>query len=146
MNVLIVAIGKLKAGPEKALFDKYHQRLHFPVRVIECTSQPHKDQEGALLLSAVPRGSFVVALDEKGRHLSSREFAQEWHNWQLASPATLTFLIGGADGFSDAVKKQANFLWSLGNLTWPHLLVRGLLLHQLYRAQQILSGHPYHRD
>lgn len=146
MNILIVAIGKMKAGPEKALVDQYHQRLRFPMKIIECANQANKEQEGVLLLSALPRESFVVALDEKGKQFSSREFADEWHKWQLASPSTLAFLIGGADGLSEEVRKRANCLWSLGSLTWPHLLVRGLLLQQLYRAQQILLGHPYHRD
>lgn len=146
MNILIAAIGKLKEGPEKALFEQYRKRLRFPLKIIEFANQPTKEQEGEMLLSAVPGGSFVVALDEKGKQLSSIELAQEWEKWQLAAPTTLAFLIGGADGLSTAVKSRANFLWSLGKLTWPHFLVRGLLLEQVYRAQQILLNHPYHRE
>jgi 23S rRNA (pseudouridine1915-N3)-methyltransferase len=146
MNILIAAIGKLKESPEKTLFEQYRKRLRFPIKVIEFANQLTKGQEGEMLLSAIPGGSFVVALDEKGKQLSSVELAQEWDKWQFAAPSTLAFLIGGADGLSVDVKERANFLWSLGKLTWPHFLVRGLLLEQIYRAQQILTGHPYHRE
>lgn len=145
MNVVIIAIGKLKASPEKALVELYYKRLRFTPQIIELP-QSHKEQEGTLFSSRLSPGDFIVALDEKGTQLSSLEFAHTWQKWQIESPPTLAFLIGGADGLSEAVKAKANFLWSLGKLTWPHLLVRGLLLEQLYRAQQILLGHPYHRD
>jgi 23S rRNA (pseudouridine1915-N3)-methyltransferase len=146
MNILIVAIGKLKDSPEKELMEQYRKRLRSPIKIIEFANQQNKEQEGELLLSALPSGSFVVGLDEKGKQLSSAEFAQEWQKWQLDAPSTLAFLIGGADGLSAEVKTRANYLWSLGKLTWPHFLVRGLLMEQIYRAQQILAGHPYHRE
>jgi 23S rRNA (pseudouridine1915-N3)-methyltransferase len=146
MKLHIRAIGKLKKGPEKDLTDLYRHRLRCPVETIEYLPQLNKNEEGTLLLSHLPAGSYIVALDEQGTQLTSLEFARAWQTWQEKAPSALAFIIGGADGLSDDVKKKAHYLWSFGTLTWPHLLVRGLLMEQLYRAQQILVGHPYHRE
>jgi len=105
-----------------------------------------KAREAELILAAVPPGAPLVALEEGGKNWSSREFAERLAGWRDRGVATLAFAIGGADGLGPAVIERANAIVSLGAMTWPHLMVRSLLLEQLYRAQQILAGHPYHRD
>ena len=103
-------------------------------------------REGELILAALPPGARLVALDEHGGAWSSRVFAERLAQWRDQGTATLAFAIGGADGLDRTVIDRADAVLSLGPMTWPHLLVRGMLLEQLYRAQQILAGHPYHRD
>jgi 23S rRNA (pseudouridine1915-N3)-methyltransferase len=105
-----------------------------------------KAREAALILGALPAGARLVALDERGAPWSSRGLADRLAAWRDQGVAELTFAIGGADGLAPAVLDRAEAILSLGAMTWPHLLVRGMLLEQLYRAQQILAGHPYHRD
>jgi 23S rRNA (pseudouridine1915-N3)-methyltransferase len=105
-----------------------------------------KAREGELLLSALPARTPLIALDERGSAWSSRALADRIAAWRDRGVAELAFAIGGADGLDAAVLGRAEAVLSLGPMTWPHLLVRGMLLEQLYRAQQILAGHPYHRD
>jgi 23S rRNA (pseudouridine1915-N3)-methyltransferase len=99
-----------------------------------------------LILAALPQGARLVALDERGATWSSVELANRWASWRDAGNSRVAFAIGGADGLGAAIIERADAVLSLGAMTWPHLLVRGMLLEQLYRAQQILAGHPYHRD
>ncbi|MBL6957580.1 MAG: 23S rRNA (pseudouridine(1915)-N(3))-methyltransferase RlmH, partial [Rhodospirillales bacterium] len=101
---------------------------------------------GELLLGAVPKGAAAVVLDETGKNLGSRAFAEKLSRWRDDGRRDAAFLIGGADGHDGAVLKAADLVLSFGSLTWPHMLVRGMLAEQLFRAQSILSGHPYHRD
>ena len=110
------------------------------------SSDELKRQEAELLLAAVPAGAIVVALDERGKALPSEAFAARIGDWRDRGAGDLAFLIGGADGHGDAVRARADFLLAFGPMTWPHMLVRGMLAEQLYRAQQILAGHPYHRS
>jgi 23S rRNA (pseudouridine1915-N3)-methyltransferase len=105
-----------------------------------------KAREAELILAALPRGSRLVALDERGAGWSSVELANRLRDWRDAGTGAVSFAIGGADGLGSAVISRADAVLSLGKMTWPHLLARGMLLEQLYRAQQILAGHPYHRD
>ena len=105
-----------------------------------------KAREAQLILEALPAGVRLVALDQRGALWSSRAFSQRLAAWRDQGAAELAFAIGGADGLGAAVLDYAEATLSLGPMTWPHLLVRGMLLEQLYRAQQILAGHPYHRD
>ena len=105
-----------------------------------------KQREAALILDVVPPGARLVALDERGAQWSSRQFADRLAGWRDGGTGSLVFAIGGADGLGQAVIERADAVLSLGQMTWPHLLARSLLLEQLYRAQQILAGHPYHRD
>lgn len=102
-------------------------------------------REGELILGALPAGVPFVALDERGVQWSSRALAERIAIWRDQGSADLAFAIGGADGLHSTVLDRADVALSLGLMTWPHLLVRGMLLEQLYRAQQILAGHPYHR-
>jgi 23S rRNA (pseudouridine1915-N3)-methyltransferase len=151
MRLHIVAVGKLKAGPHAALARHYAERLAWPLAIREVEEKRPlpaaelKEREGALLLAAVPAGAVLVALDEHGRSLTSAAFAQKLAQWRDAGASDVAFLIGGADGLADQVRRKAQLVLSLGAMTWPHLLARGMLLEQLYRAQQILAGHPYHR-
>jgi 23S rRNA (pseudouridine1915-N3)-methyltransferase len=105
-----------------------------------------KAREAELILAALPPGAHFVALDERGAPWSSRELAERLAAWRDQGVTDLAFAIGGADGLDARVLDRANTTLSFGRMTWPHLLVRGMLLEQLYRAQQILAGHPYHRD
>lgn len=99
-----------------------------------------------MILGALPPGVPLVALDERGSSWSSRTLADRIAAWRDQGAPELAFAIGGAEGLDAAVLDRAHTVMSLGPMTWPHLLVRGMLLEQLYRAQQILAGHPYHRD
>ena len=151
MRLVVIAVGRLKAGPLKSLERDYAKRITWPLTIREVEerrplpSAELKDREGALVLAAVPRGATLVALDERGTSLSSTGFAERIAAWRDAGVSNLAFALGGADGLSPAVRQAAMLTLSLGAMTWPHLLARGLLLEQLYRAQQILAGHPYHR-
>jgi 23S rRNA (pseudouridine1915-N3)-methyltransferase len=151
MRIWVIAVGRLKAGPEQALVRHYADRINWPLEMREVEEKRPlsagelRKREGALLLAALPEGSTVVALDARGKAWTSEAFAAEIARWREGGLADLAFVIGGADGLSEAVRHRAERVLSLGAMTWPHLLVRGMLLEQLYRAQQILAGHPYHR-
>jgi 23S rRNA (pseudouridine1915-N3)-methyltransferase len=151
LKISILAIGKLR-GPEAEGCAEYQKRLKGDIIIREMTAPKSlppaamQKAEAELLLKAIPAKSFVVLLDERGKDLSSREFAAKVKNWQEQSFANLVFLIGGVDGVTDDVRKRADFMLGFGRATWPHRLVRVMLLEQLYRAQQINAGHPYHRD
>ncbi|GAB3126708.1 23S rRNA (pseudouridine(1915)-N(3))-methyltransferase RlmH [Novispirillum itersonii] len=152
MQALLAAVGRSKAGPERSLFEHYAGRLRGGITVREVEEKrplpvaERMAREGELLLGCVPAGARVVALDERGKALDSRTFADRLGRWRDEAVPSVAFLIGGADGHSDAVRQRADLLLSFGVMTWPHMLVRGLLAEQLYRAQCILDGHPYHRD
>jgi 23S rRNA (pseudouridine1915-N3)-methyltransferase len=104
-----------------------------------------KAREGELILGALPAGIPFVALDGRGVQWSSNALAERIAAWRDRGSPELAFAVGGADGLHSTVLDRADVTLSLGSMTWPHLLVRGMLLEQLYRAQQILVGHPYHR-
>jgi 23S rRNA (pseudouridine1915-N3)-methyltransferase len=151
MRVHLIAVGRLKSGPHEALARHYAERLTFPLILRDVEEKRPlppaelKEREAALLLAALPKGATAVALDERGKALASDAFAQRLGRWRDDGVADLAFLIGGAEGLAPSVRRQAALVLSLGPMIWPHLLVRGMLLEQLYRAQQILAGHPYHR-
>ena len=159
MRLTIAAIGRLKAGPERDLAARYVDRvskagkalgLSLAVREFAesraATADLRKDQEAALILGAVPPAAALIALDEKGKALGSRSFAELVGSERDKGTADLVFAIGGADGLGRPVLARAAASIAFGALTWPHQLVRILLAEQLYRAVTILSGHPYHRD
>lgn len=151
MKILIAAIGKAKASPEKDLYHDYIKRVpwkiecrEFDVKVEDILQR--KTKEAEQLLAACKGFDRIVALDESGKTLASREFANQVKQWQGQGNSSLAFVIGGSDGLHESVLKQANLVWSFGRVTWPHMLVRGMLAEQVYRAHSIISGHPYHRD
>jgi 23S rRNA (pseudouridine1915-N3)-methyltransferase len=151
MRLHIIAVGRARSGPLQALARFYAERLVFPLTIREVEEKRPlppaelREREAALLLGALPAGAAVVALDERGTALASAAFAQRLARWRGRGTADLAFLIGGSEGLAENVRRRAELVLSLGPMTWPHLLVRGMLLEQLYRAQQILAGHPYHR-
>ena len=145
MAVTVHAVGRLKRGPETELVERYTKRLkRLKTTVRELPESASKDQEGDALLASIPASAFVLALDEHGEDLPSVKFARLLGD-QLDRGRDLAFIIGGADGLSDAVKQRADVLLRFGRMTWPHQIVRGLLFEQIYRAETILLGHPYHR-
>jgi len=149
---LIAAVGRMRAGSLADLQSEYLKRLSGPITIKEVaerralSSAERKAKEGELLLAALPDDAALVALDEHGMALTSAGFADRLQRWRLDGTKTLAFVIGGADGLAQPLVKGARFTLSLGTMTWPHLLARILLLEQLYRAQLILAGHPYHRE
>ena len=157
MHITVAAIGRSRAAPEQALFDDYARRLikNGPAALTldlkdaeerrKLGTDARRAAEAELLLDLIPKGATVVALDARGKTLSSEDFAKRIARWRDESVSHLVFVIGGADGLDPAVIKRANFVLSLGAMTWPHLLVRAMLAEQIYRAQSILLGHPYHR-
>lgn len=151
MQIVIAAIGRAKGGAERELFQTYVERLPWRVDLKEieikkeAAVETRKVKEGEALLAAVPEGARIVALDERGRAESSAQFAKRLETWRDGGVRAVAFLIGGADGLSDDVRKRADLIASFGTMTWPHMLVRAMLAEQLYRAHSILSGHPYHR-
>jgi 23S rRNA (pseudouridine1915-N3)-methyltransferase len=159
MRVSIAAVGRLKQGPERDLAERYAKlaadagrKLGFaPVDVAEVRESRARDtgtrivEESNALSNAVPKGAVVVALDSRGESLTSEELAHRLRRWQAAGRSTVVFLIGGADGLADSLRDRADLRLAFGKATWPHQLVRIMLLEQIYRAVTILSGHPYHR-
>lgn len=159
MRIEICAVGRLRTGPEKILLDDYVSRAAAAGRGIGIGALTLKeveekrrlegaalrDGEAALLKAALPRGAFVVALDERGRAEPSEVFAKRLARWRDGGVSDLAFVIGGAGGLGSAMREEANHLLAFGPMTWPHMLVRVMLAEQIYRAVTILAGHPYHR-
>ncbi len=151
MKIKIVCVGTLKSGPEFNLVKEYLKRFHWQVDIIEIpikkgfSGDALKAHEAKVILSHVPLNIPLIALDERGTSPASPEFAKIFSDFQLQGSSQIVICIGGADGLDDSIRKRANHLISFGKMTWPHMLVRVLLVEQLYRAQQILAGHPYHR-
>ena len=154
MRIRIVAVGRAKAGPERTLFDHYAERIGQPftfelkeVDEKRALGGPElKRREGELLLGQVPDNAVIIALDERGKSLASTAFAAKLGRWRDDGVRDVVFLIGGADGLDQPVRDKAALALSFGAATWPHMLVRGMLAEQVYRAQCILAGHPYHRE
>ncbi len=156
MRLWLIAVGRVRGGPAAALYDDYAARLAVlpfgPVTLREVEERRRlpadglRAREAELLKGALPPGATVVALDERGAEAGSMAFAVRLSGWRDAGIRDLAFVIGGADGLDGAVRDRADWVLSLGRMTWPHRLVRVLVAEQLYRAQLILAGHPYHRD
>ena len=145
----LIAVGRLKPGPEAALFEQHNARLRPPFAVTEIpeargSAGEIRRREAAALLAALPDAALVVALDLGGTAPTSEARAALAERWDTTG-RPLCFLIGGAEGLDPAVLDRADHRLSLGPLTWPHFLVRGLLAEQWYRVQAIRTGHPYHR-
>lgn len=156
MKITVACIGKAgraKHDAAQSLIESYCERLPWPVAIREVedrkqggTVAERKSREAALLLAATPRSAVIVALDERGKSLSSRQFADQLAQWRDHGEQDVAFLIGGADGLDAALVAKARLTLSLSAMTWPHLLARVMLLEQLYRAWSLQTGHPYHRD
>ncbi|KQT87505.1 23S rRNA (pseudouridine(1915)-N(3))-methyltransferase RlmH [Aurantimonas sp. Leaf443] len=159
MRVSLAAIGRMKAGPERELVDRYLQRFgatggpvgldyaglsEFP-ESRGAQAEMRKREEAARLAATLPEGAASIVLDERGRTLSSEEFARAIADLRDGGRRGLGILIGGPDGHDPALRQRADLVLALGRMTFPHQIARILLAEQLYRAVTILSGHPYHR-
>lgn len=152
MKLTIAAIGRAGRGPERDLYEHYAGRIRWPLALRELEEKRKlpppqlMQREGELLLQAVPTGATLVALDRRGKVLDSEAFATRLGTWRDSSVSDLAFLIGGADGHTEQLLQKSALVLSFGAMTWPHMLARGMLAEQIYRAQQLLAGHPYHRS
>lgn len=155
MRVHVCAVGRMRAGPERALTDDYLDRFGKtgralglgPAQVLEVDDRKGGGMaaEAQLLARAIPAGALVCCLDERGQALSSPEFAALLARWRDGGRQDVAFVIGGADGIAPGLRDGAEAALSFGRMVWPHMLVRVMLAEQLYRAATILSGGPYHR-
>ncbi len=148
MKISLITVGKLKSDPLLQIWHDYTKRLNWPLTVKEISSS-YKDRtqtmedEATRIINALPKQSYVISLDENGTNMSSKDFAALI---EQAQGQNLTFVIGGAFGLSQKVLEKSQKKIAFGPATWPHQLVRVMLVEQLYRAQQILQGHPYHKE
>lgn len=154
MRISIIAIGKFENSPHKEVFKHYLKRLKWKVELKEfelknannLTAQKIKEAEANLILKAVNPSSKLILLDENGQEFTSKNFAKFISNCALQGNSNLTFIIGGANGLDETLLNKSYQKMTLGKLTLPHLMVRSILIEQLYRAQTIIDGHPYHRE
>ncbi len=154
MDLKIAAVGRLRPGPEAELVSDYLARIGKIGRSVGIGSaqvqevdskKPGMAAEGALLAKAIQSAKPVVVLDERGRIMSSPDFAKQLGNWRDQAFSDAAFVIGGADGINPSLRDRADLVLSFGKMVWPHMLVRVMLAEQLYRATSILTGSPYHR-
>jgi 23S rRNA (pseudouridine1915-N3)-methyltransferase len=148
MKVHIIAVGLLKKGPEKDLIDHYTKQIRSPFTISEIDPRryPLQNDWQSRIKELCPDQSLTICLDENGQNWTSHALSQKINTWQNNGYKNLCFWIGGADGFTDDFIKQADIKLSLGSMTWPHMLARVMIVEQIYRSQQILAGHPYHRS
>jgi 23S rRNA (pseudouridine1915-N3)-methyltransferase len=159
MRVLLAAVGRLKQGPERELAEHYRKRAADvgrklgwgAIEVIELREsradnpERRRIEESIAIAELIPDRAATVILDERGTALDSVALAARLQDWRAADRSTTAFIIGGADGLAPTLHERADLTLAFGAATWPHQLVRIMLLEQLYRAATILSGHPYHR-
>ena len=151
MKLTIAAVGRAGRGPEGNLYEHYAGRIRWPLHLREVEEKKKLPfaqliaREGGLLLEAVPPKATLVALDRRGKVLDSEAFAGRLGRWRDDGIGDVAFLIGGANGHGEPLLEKAGLILSFGAMTWPHLLARAMLAEQIYRAQQLLAGHPYHR-
>ncbi|PWG18400.1 23S rRNA (pseudouridine(1915)-N(3))-methyltransferase RlmH [Salibaculum griseiflavum] len=155
MRVTVCAVGRLRKGPEKVLIDDYLDRFDktgrglglgpVTMREVEDKKGGGMAAEAALLSKAIPEGAAICCLDERGKLMTSPDFADQLGKWRDQGRADVALVIGGADGLDPALRDRADMALSFGKMVWPHMLARVMLSEQLYRAASILSGSPYHR-
>ncbi len=151
MRLTLIAVGRAKRGPEQELFNSYQKRLNPGLDLVEVEEKRPlsgaelKAREAELISAKIPDGAFLIALDERGKPLSSRKFAEKLGDLRDGG-RDIAFIIGGADGLDESLRARADMILGFGPQTWPHMLVRAMLAEQVYRGQSILAGHPYHRD
>lgn len=150
MKIALIAVGRARRDPTAPLFEHYYGRIRGALTLREIpeakggTAAERTQREAQVILAALPKDAYVIALDPRGKALTSEAFAALLGRLtEEACP--IAFLIGGADGLAENVRAKADLLLSFGAATWPHLMVRAMLAEQIYRAETILAGHPYHR-
>jgi 23S rRNA (pseudouridine1915-N3)-methyltransferase len=161
MQLAIIAVGQMRGADEMPLVEDFHRRIEASGRqlgisglsILELrekrglTGGEKKRSENALIADALARRSGpLIVLDETGKSLTSRAFADRLQGWIERGDSDVTFVIGGADGLDDTIRARADMVLSLGPMTWPHMLARVLLCEQIWRSVSILTRHPYHRD
>ncbi|HEY2136666.1 MAG TPA: 23S rRNA (pseudouridine(1915)-N(3))-methyltransferase RlmH [Xanthobacteraceae bacterium] len=159
MRLIVAAIGRLKAGPERELAERYRDRVAKAgravglrdIEIVEIRESRAQDvgrrvlEESIALANIIPDGATVVALDQTGESLDSGSITGALRGWRDSARPAAVFCIGGADGLGSELTARADLTLAFGAATWPHQLVRIMLMEQLYRAVTILAGHPYHR-
>jgi 23S rRNA (pseudouridine1915-N3)-methyltransferase len=159
MKLLVAAVGRLKEGPERELAERYRKRAEQTGRrigfrdteVIEIRESRAQEvgkrmiEESIALASVIPDRAITLALDQRGESLDSTALATRLSRWRDDGRPATVFIIGGDDGLAPSLRDKANMTLAFGSATWPHQLVRAMLLEQIYRAVSILAGHPYHR-
>lgn len=151
MRITVLAVGRLRRGPVAALCEEYTGRLSWPLEIREVEARKRlegpalKAHEAALLTDRIPANAILIALDERGRAIDSATLAKTLGGWRDEGRQDVCFIVGGADGLDPALRQRADLVLAFGPQTWPHQLVRVMLLEQIYRAERILAGHPYHR-
>jgi 23S rRNA (pseudouridine1915-N3)-methyltransferase len=159
MRLVVIAVGRLKQGPERELAERYRGRFDDMGRKLgfrgltihEIPESRARDaaariaEEAAAISAQIPEKSVLVVLDERGDSIDSAAFARHLGRWRDESVANTIFVIGGADGLSPDLRRKAKLKLAFGAATWPHQMVRVMLLEQIYRAATVLAGHPYHR-
>jgi 23S rRNA (pseudouridine1915-N3)-methyltransferase len=160
MRVVIAAVGRLKQGPERELAERYRKRAADGGRsiglraidVVEIKESRASDaarrtlEESIAIANVVPDGAVLAILDERGESMASTVLAGRLQAWRAQGKPAVTFVVGGHDGIAPSLRERADLTVAFGAATWPHQLVRIMLLEQLYRSVTILTGHPYHRD
>lgn len=160
MRIIVAAVGRLKQGPERALAERYRDRAVKSGRavglkaidVVEIAESRAREaprrmvEESIALASVIPDGARRVVLDPRGDNLDTPTFTATLARWRDEGRSSTVFVIGGADGLSPPIVAEADLRLAFGAATWPHQIVRIMLLEQIYRAVTLLSGHPYHRD
>ena len=159
MRLIVAAVGRLKRGPETELSERYRKRAAQTgrnlglrdVEIIEIRESRADEaakrmlEESIALANVIPQKAAIVLLDERGNNLDSASLAAQLAKWRGDDRPAAVFIIGGADGLAPSLRDKAELRLAFGAATWPHQLVRAMLLEQLYRATTILTGHPYHR-
>ena len=139
MLLHIIARGKIARSPEADLTDRYLKRIAWPTKVTELPDRGGQFPDATA-------NAITVLLDERGKSLSSMDFAKKLEGWRNTGRREVRFLIGAADGHDEALRDRADLILSFGPATWPHMLARAMLAEQLFRATSILANHPYHRE
>ena len=159
MRIVIAAVGRLKQGPERDLAERYRKRAADAgrgvgfrgVEIIEIRESKAREgdkrilEESIALATVIPEDAVTIVLDERGENLDSLALTREIMRWRDAGRPVAVFVIGGADGLAASLRERADLRLAFGAATWPHQLVRIMLLEQVYRAATLLAGHPYHR-
>jgi len=159
MRVVIAAVGRLKQGPERELAAAYRKRVETigrglglrEIEIVEIRESRAQDaerrrtEESIAIANVIPDRAIVAILDERGANLDSAGLAALLREWRAEDRSAVCFVVGGADGLAQSLRDRAKLKLAFGAATWPHQLVRIMLLEQLYRAGTILAGHPYHR-
>jgi 23S rRNA (pseudouridine1915-N3)-methyltransferase len=159
MRLIVIAVGRLKPGPERELAETYRLRAQASgralgvreIEIVEIRESRARDaerrrvEESIAVANVIPERATIVILDERGQNLDSAMLATQLRDWRGEDRSAVCFVIGGADGLAPSLRGQAKLTLAFGAATWPHQLARIMLLEQLYRAVSIVAGHPYHR-